>query len=85
MEQNGINGHNASQELNRRTLNPDHRVAFLDVYIMLFSFIKRHRKDHIFGDELTIHHSMHCKLNVIWIYTNVFHIGITIIFTNDNC
>ena len=67
MEQNGINSHNGGQELNRRTRNPDYQVVFLDVYIMLFSFIKSHRKDNIFDDEFTIHHSMYSKLNVVWI------------------
>ena len=67
MEQNGINSHNGGQELNRRTRNPDYQVVFLDVYIMLFSFIKSHRKDDIFDDEVAIDHLMYCKLNVIWI------------------
>ena len=70
MEQNEINSHDAGQELNRRTRNPNYGVSFLAVYIMLFSFIKRHRKDQIFDDEFAIHHSMYCKLNVIWILHN---------------
>ena len=65
MNQNGINGQNAVQEVFRRIRNPNFQVSHLDVYDMLFSFIKRHRKDHIFVDEFAIHHSMYCKLNLL--------------------
>ena len=65
MDQHGINAANACQEVNRRIRNPNFQVSLLDVYVMLFSFIKMHRKDHIFVDEFAIHHSMYCKLNLL--------------------
>ena len=61
MRQNGINVENATKEVNRRIRNPNFEVSLLDVYVMLFSFIKRHRKDHIFVDEFSILHSKFCK------------------------
>ena len=67
MDKNGINGLNAIQEVNRRIRNPNFQVSLLDIYVMLFSFIKRHRKNHIFVDEFAIHHSMYCKLNSLYI------------------
>ena len=67
MNQNGINGTNAVQEVIRRRQNTNFVVSHLNVYIILFSFIKRHRKDHIFVDEFAIHHSMFCKLKLFWI------------------
>ena len=65
MKQNGINAENAIEECNRRIRNPNFEVSFLDVYVMLFSFIKRHRKDHIFVDEFSILHSKFCKFNYL--------------------
>ena len=65
MNRNGINGKNAAQELIRRCRNPNFKVSLLDVYVMLFYFIKGHRKDHIFVDEFAIHHSMFCKLKFL--------------------
>ena len=67
MDENGINSANAVQEVNRRIIgrNPNFQVYLLDVYVMLFSFIKRHRKDHIFVDEFAIHHSIFCKLKFL--------------------
>ena len=65
MIQNGLNYQNAFQELLRRTKNPNYEVSYLDVYVMLYSFIKRHRKDHIFVDEFSIHHSMYSKLKYL--------------------
>ena len=63
MKQNGINSQNAFQEMDRRAPNPNKEMTLLDVYILLFSFIKKHRKDHIFVDELPILHSKYCKFN----------------------
>ena len=65
MDKNGINFSNASQEAHKRMQNPNFEVSFLDVHIMLFFFIKTHRKDHIFVDEFAIHHSMFCKLTIL--------------------
>ena len=61
MDQNGINFQNAYQELLRRLQNPNYDVTLPDVYILLYSFIKRHRKDHIFVDEMPILHSKASK------------------------
>ena len=69
MKQSGINYQNAGQEYVRRVRNPNVKVSLLDVYIMLFSFIKNHRKDHIFVDEVSILHSKFCKFN-----SNLTHI-----------
>ena len=63
MNQNGINYLNAIEEVSRRMENPNFEVSFLDAYIMLFSFIKNHRKDHIFVDEVSILHSKFSKFN----------------------
>ena len=65
MKQNGINAENAIEEVNIRIGNPNFEVSLLDVYVMLFSFIKRHRKDHIFVDEFSILHSKFCKFNYL--------------------
>ena len=65
MNQNGINAQNAIQELLRRKNNPNYEVTLLDIYIMLFSFIERHRKDHIFVDEMSIAHSKFSKLDLL--------------------
>ena len=65
MNQSGINSDNAYQEVMRRVNNPNYEVTLLDIYIMLFSFIERHRKDHIFVDEMSIAHSKFSKLNLI--------------------
>ena len=62
MLENGINSDNAIQEILRRIQNPKFEMTLFDVYIMLFSFIKRHRNAHIFVDELSIHHSISSKL-----------------------
>ena len=64
MDQNGINVQNAYQELRRRQMNPNYEVSLRDAYIMLFSFIVKHRKDHIFVDEFSILHSPFCKFNL---------------------
>ena len=61
MVENGINRQNAAVEYFKRIKNPNYQVTFLDVYIMLFSFIKKHRKDHIFVDEVSILHSKFSK------------------------
>ena len=61
VDKNGINTENALQENVRRLQNPNYEKTLLDVYILLFSFIQRHRKDHIFVDELSILHSKFCK------------------------
>ena len=61
MEQNGINFQNANQELFRRVQNPNYDLSLPDVYILLYSFIKRHHKDHIFVDEMPILHSKSSK------------------------
>ena len=63
MHQNGINRQNANVEVLRRMKNPNFEVSLLDVYIMLFSFIKHHRQDHIFVDEVSILHSKFSKFN----------------------
>ena len=63
--QNGINVQNAVQEVIRRKRDLNFEVSLLDVYIMLYAFIKRHRKDHIFVDELSILHSKFCKLYLL--------------------
>ena len=60
MVQNGINPTNAYQEV-IRAQNPNYEMTLVDVYILLFSFIKRHHKDHIFVDEFSILHSKFCK------------------------
>ena len=65
MNQSGINAENAYQEVMRRRNNPNYEVTLLDIYIMLFSFIERHRKDHIFVDEMSIAHSKFSKLNLL--------------------
>ena len=65
MKQSGINYQNAGQELLRRAHNPNFELTLLDIYIMLFSFIKQHRKDHIFVDEVAIAHSKFSKLNFL--------------------
>ena len=64
MNQNGINSENAFQEVSKRIRNPNFEVSLLDVYIILFFFIKHHRKDHIFVDEVSILHSKFCKFNL---------------------
>ena len=61
MKKNGMNVENAFQEHVRRKPNPNYEKTLLDVYILLFSFIQKHRKDHIFVDELSILHSKFCK------------------------
>ena len=61
MYENKINSQNAFLEAQRRMRNPNIEVSLLDIYDMLFSFIKRHRKDHIFVDEFSILHSKFCK------------------------
>ena len=66
MDQNGINGLNAMEEVRRRIGNPNFQVSLLDVYVMLFSFIQRHRKDHIFVDEFSILHSKFCKFYLLY-------------------
>ena len=68
MTPNGFNAENAMQEVNRRIRNPNFETSLLDVYIMLFSFIKWHRKDHIFVDELSILHSKLCKFYLAYIW-----------------
>ena len=60
---NGINHQNAIHEVFRRAKNPKYEMSLLDVFIILFSFIKRHRKDHILVDEVAILHSQFCKFN----------------------
>ena len=65
MSENEINSDNAIQEILRRIQNPKLEMIHLDVYIMLFSFIKRHRNAHIFVDELSIHHSISSKLKYL--------------------
>ena len=57
MQQNGINHQNAIQELVRRIQNPNYEISNPDVYILLYCFIKRHRRDQIFVDEVSILHS----------------------------
>ena len=69
MEQNGINLKKASLEVNRRITNryskdSYSKVSLPDVYVMLFSFIKTHRKDHVFVDELPILTSQFSKLSL---------------------
>ena len=63
MDQNRINAENSMHELVKRLKNPNYELSPLDVYIMLFHFIKKHRKDHIFVDEFSIFHSRFCKLH----------------------
>lgn len=63
MDQNGINVQNAIQEIVRRKNNLNFEVTILDIYNLLFSFIQRHRKDHIFVDEMSI--SKFSKLNLL--------------------
>ena len=75
MQQNGINFHKALLEANRRLLNlyskdSYSKASLPDVYIMLFSFIKRHRKDHVFVDELPILTSKFSKLNLYLTHSN---------------
>ena len=65
MSENEINSDNAIQEILRRIQNPKFEMTLFDVYIMLFSFIKRHRNAHIFVDELSIHHSISSKLKYL--------------------
>ena len=65
MKKNGIKTENALQEYFRRSTNPNYEKTLLDVYILLFSFIKRHRKDHIFVDELSILHSKFSKFSLL--------------------
>ena len=50
MEQNGINFLNAAQEFNRRIDNPNYDLSLPDVYILLYSFIRKYQNDHIFVD-----------------------------------
>ena len=70
MDQNGINGQNAGHEVLTRRSNMECFIKsgiyepYMDVYIMLFSFIERHRKDHFFVDEASILHSKFCKFNI---------------------
>ena len=61
MDDNGINFQNACQELWRRMRNPNYDITLPDVYILLFSFIKRHGADNIFVDEVSILHSKSSK------------------------
>lgn len=65
MQTNGMNVQNAVQELYNRLQNPDYEISPLDVYILLFSFIKDHKNDHILVDEVPILHSKSCKQNSI--------------------
>lgn len=64
LEQNGINYRNAFQEALRRLDNPNLDIP--DVYILLYSFILRHRNDHIFVDEFSILHSKSSKLKIFY-------------------
>ena len=65
MDENGINSENAFREHLRRTKDPNYEKTLVDVYNLLFSFIQKHRKDHIFVDELSILHSKFCKLSLL--------------------
>ena len=65
LNQNGINYLNAYQEIVKMQQNPNYKMTHLDVYIMLFSFIRRHRNDHIFVDEMSILHSKFCKFYLV--------------------
>ena len=60
-KRNGINVQNAIQELLRRIYNSKLDISLPDVYILLYSFIQRHRSDHIFVDEVSILHSKSSK------------------------
>ena len=61
MQQNGINVRNSIQEVLKRAKNPNYEVSLLDVYILLYCFIKKHCNDHIFVDEMPILHSKTSK------------------------
>ena len=61
MQQNGINQQNSIQEVVRRIQNPNYDLSLPDIYILLYHFIKRHQKDHIFVDEMPILHSKSSK------------------------
>ena len=67
MEQNGINPLTAYQDALRRERNLKLEEYRPDIYILLFSFIKRHKKDQIFVDELSILHSKSSKLEVQYV------------------
>ena len=53
MDENGINGDSALQEVMERFQNPT-KTYTLDVYNLVYSFVKRNRKAHIFVDEMPI-------------------------------
>ena len=74
MHQNGINSQNALQELLRRTRNPNYEISHPDVYILLYCFIKRHRGDQIFVDEVSIIHSRSSKFKYFF-YIILFYFG----------
>ena len=67
MKQNGINYQNALQELMRRIQNPKYEINNPDVYILLYCFIKRHRRDQVFVDEVSILHSKSSKIKCIFV------------------
>ena len=71
MEQNGINLQNAVQEVVRRFRNPNLDISLPDVYILLYSFIQRHRNDHIFVDEVSILHSKSSKLKIFYLLFSI--------------